>query len=108
VTEDCFRFRDNSAPKDDPIHNAPTGDALRDALADRIGASDVVLVASLTVNYSEWIEQEVALCRSARKPIVGLIPHRAERASSIVQESADRMVDWQRDEIVTAIRELDP
>ncbi len=105
-----FRFRDTSVPKDDPIHNPPTHEALRAALHARIEASDVVLVvASMAVNYSEWIETEIALCRAIpRKPLIGLIPHQAERASTFVREHADRMVAWRVDEIVGAIRGLDP
>jgi hypothetical protein len=105
-----FRFHDNSVPKDDPIQNAPTPEALSAALSARIEASNVVLVvASMTVNYSEWIEREIELCRSiTRKPLIGLIPHQAERASTYVRNHADLMVNWRTDEIIGAIRHLDP
>ncbi len=105
-----FRYRDTSVPKDDPIHGAPTPEALRAALASRIAAADVVLVvASLAVNYSEWIETEIELTRTVmRKPLVGLIPHQAERASSFVRAHANRMVEWRATEIVDAIRSLAP
>ena len=37
-------FNDQSVPKDDPIHDAPTKRALKDAILQRIDVSGVVVV----------------------------------------------------------------
>ena len=44
VGQASLDFRDYSVPRSDPIHNAPTTKALKDAIFDKIGRSHVVVI----------------------------------------------------------------
>lgn len=52
-------FRDYSVPKYDPIHDAPTVRALRDAIFNQIARCHVVVIPlGMYVNYSKWIRKK--------------------------------------------------
>ncbi len=105
-----FAFKDYSVPRDDPIHNAPTDAALRRAIQNQMAPCGVVLIlAGVYATYSKWIDKEIDLAESGfllRKPIVAIRPRRSKRISVRVKQAADRIVGWNKDSIVAAIREL--
>lgn len=107
-----FRYRNYSVPKDDPIHNAPNVDALYRAIKDQMIFCDVVLImAGKYATYSKWIQREIQIAKkefSKPKPIVAIKPWANEQVSSVVSEAADRLVGWNTNSIVSAIRELNP
>lgn len=107
-----FSFRNYSVPKDDPIHNAPTSQALYKAIKQQMsGCHVVVILAGVYATYSEWINKEVKIATSeflASKPILAVEPFASERTSRFVKENADRIVKWNTDSVITAIRELVP
>ena len=52
-------YYDYSVPKDDPIHDAPTERALREAIYAKISRSSVVVIPTgMYANYSKWIRKE--------------------------------------------------
>ena len=100
-------FHDYSVPKNDPIHNAPSSLALKNAIYGKIERSHVVVIPTgMYVNYSEWIQKEIDGAREKNKPILGVDPWGQQRTSSIVGGVAARTVRWNRDSIVGAIWEL--
>ena len=105
-----FAYRNYSVPRDDPIHNARSASALRAAIQRQMGPCGVVLIlAGVYATYSKWINVEIDLATSGfsvRKPIVAIAPWAAERTSSRVKQAANRIVRWNKDSVVTAIREL--
>ena len=105
-----FAFKDYSVPRDDPIHNAATDAALRKAILNQMAPCSVVLIlASVYATYSKWINKEIDLAESGfilPKPIVAIEPWASERTSTRVKVAADRIVKWNTDSIVHAIREL--
>ena len=53
-------FRDFSVPKDDPIHDADTDKALREAIYAKIARSHVIVIPTgMYANYSKWIKKEI-------------------------------------------------
>ena len=63
-------FLDYSVPKDDPIHNAPSERALREAIYRKIARSHVVVIPTgMYVNYSKWIKKEIGGATEKNKPI---------------------------------------
>ena len=105
-----FRFRNYSVPRDDPIHNAATDRALRVAIKRQIAPSSVVLVlAGVYATYSKWIDVELELAVNGfetRKPIVAIEPWGSEKTSTKVKNAADRVVKWNTESVVGAIRDL--
>ena len=58
---------------------------------------------------SDWIEEETRITRSVlSKPLVAVIPWGAEQVPSIIRDAASRLVGWNTDSVVGAVRELDP
>lgn len=105
-----FRFSDYSVPRNDPIHNAATDAQLRAAIREKMAPCSVVLIlAGVYATYSKWINAEIKLAQRgffAPKPIMAIQPWGAERTSVPVKQAADRIVKWNSNSIVSAIRDL--
>ena len=104
-----FSFIDHSVPKDDPIHNAPNDAALRQAIQRAMAPAQVVLVmAGVYATYSRWINVEVAIAHSGLypKPVIAIEPWGSEKTSKFVKDNADRIVGWNANSVVAAVREL--
>lgn len=105
-----FRFKDYSVPRNDPIHNAGSDAKLREAIRNKMAPCGVVLIlAGVYASYSKWIDKEIALAESGfgqRKPIIAIEPWGSERTSTRVKEAADRIVKWNTESVVGAIRDL--
>ncbi len=66
-------------------------------------------MAGKYATYSKWIQREIRIAKNDySKPIVAIRPWASEQVSSVVSDAADRLVGWNTNSIVTAIRELDP
>ena len=105
-----FAFRNYSVPPDDPIHRAGTSAQLRQAIRNHMAPCHVILIlAGVYATYSKWINIEIdlALGRFANaKPIVAIRPWGNERISEPVRQAADRIVGWNTESVVGAIRDL--
>ena len=104
-----FDFRDYSVPRDDPIHNAKSDRELRDAIKRQMSPCGVVLIlAGVYATYSKWIRKEIALAQgfAKPKPIIAIRPWASKRVSSVVMDAADKIVGWNTESVVSAIRDL--
>lgn len=105
-----FAFRNYSVPKDDPIHTRGTEAALYRAILQKMRPCGVILMlGGVYSTYSKWINNEIRIAKnefSIPKPIVAIEPWGSERTSSVVKENADRIVGWNTDSVVSAIRDL--
>ena len=105
-----FAFRNYSVPSSDPVHNARNESQLRRAIRNHMSPCHAVLImAGVYASYSKWINIEIdlALKGFARpKPIIAIRPRGNERISQRVRQSADRIVGWNTESIVKAIRDL--
>ena len=105
-----FRFRNYSVPSDDPIHTAGTVTELHQAIRRQMAPCGVVLIlAGMYATYSRWINEEIDLATNGfivPKPIIAIRPRGSKRTSVPVSQAADRIVGWDTDSVVTAIREL--
>ncbi|MBU1229571.1 MAG: TIR domain-containing protein [Proteobacteria bacterium] len=102
-----FPFRNYSVPKNDPIHNAPNQQALRDAIARQMApASCIIILAGVYATHSKWINIEIGLAKAFPKPILAIEPWGSERTSAIVKQNADLIVKWNTESVVAAIRNL--
>lgn len=105
-----FSFRDYSVPIDDPIHTTGSDTDLRRAIRRHMAPCSVVLIlAGVYATYSRWIKEEIDLAQEGfiePKPIIAVAPWGSHRISVPVQRAANRVVRWNTDSIVSAIREL--
>ncbi len=103
-----FQWRNFSVPQHDPVID-PDTDAgyrqLRKELDDQIRPVNCVLILSgMYATYRKWIQVEMEIAQSYRKPIVGVVPRGQERIPEAVQTIANEMVNWSTSSIVAAIR----
>ena len=105
-----FSYLNYSVPQNDPIHNAPNQQALREAIMRQMNSTQVVLViAGVYATYSKWINIELDLAkRYFSKPVLGIKPYAQTNVSSVVRDDADLIVPWSTSSIVSAIRQLAP
>lgn len=102
-----FSFKDYSVPRDDPIHNAGTDAQLSAAIWRHMAPCSVILIlAGVYATYSKWIDKEIELAKNASKPIVAIEPWGSKKTSVPVKQAADRIVGWNTESVVKAIREL--
>ena len=105
-----FPWRNCSVPKDDPLHTNGTDQQLYNAIKNKISPSSVVLIlAGVYATYSKWIDKEIYIAQeefTIPKPIIAIAPWASERTSVRVTEAADRIVRWNTESIVSAIREV--
>lgn len=103
-----FYYSDYSVPRYDPIHTNGTERELRDAIERKINPCGVVIIlAGVYSTHSKWINKEIDIAKTKKKRILAIEPWGSERTSAIVKNSADRIVKWNTNSIISAIRELD-
>lgn len=105
-----FDYKNYSIPKNDPIHYATYDYQLYDVIKNKVSYTHVVLIlAGVYSSYSKWIDKEIKIAKKeflVPKPIIGIEPWGSERTSIKVKNSADKIVGWNTDSIVAAIKEL--
>lgn len=100
-----FQFRNHSVPEEDEIDASSNAELRQHLRKKQIGPSSVVLVlAGMYSEYSYWIKKEIQIAEDLEKSIVGVEPWGQERTPEEVREAADKMVGWNKDSIVDAIR----
>ena len=105
-----FSFKNYSVPRNHPIHRAGTDAQLRRAIRNHMVPCHVVLIlAGVYATYSKWINIEIELAEmnfSEPKPILAIAPWGSERISEPVRAASDRIVRWNTESIVRAVRDL--
>lgn len=102
-----FTYKNYSVPKDDPIHNANNDKELYEAIKQQIRyASVVIILAGVYSSYSKWIDKEIKIAEELGKPILAIEPWASDKTSLKVKNAADKIVRWNTDSIIRAIRDL--
>ena len=105
-----FFYRNYSVPKDDPLHTRGTDKALYNAIKGQISPSSVVLIlAGVYASYSKWIDKEIQIAQTefwTPKPILAIEPWGSQNTSIKVKDAANKIVGWNTESIVSAIRDL--
>lgn len=105
-----FTYSDYSVPKDDPVHTNGTDKELYEAIKEKISHASVVLIlAGVYSSYSKWIDKEIKIASEGfinKKPVIAIQPWGAEKTSQKVKEAADKIVGWNSESIIDAIKEL--
>lgn len=99
-----FGYKNYSVPKDDPIHNATSDKALKQAIEAQIKpCSCVLILAGVYATYSKWINVEIEIAKRLGKRIIAIEPWGAEKTSTVVKDAADAIVKWNGASVVKAI-----
>ncbi|WP_292959673.1 TIR domain-containing protein [Novosphingobium sp. UBA1939] len=107
LSEHGISYYDHSVPKNDPIHTNGSDEQLHDAIDAKIkGCSGVIILAGVYSTYSKWINKEIDISLLYGKPIIAIEPWASEKTSSVVKNSANKIVKWNGKSIADAIREL--
>ena len=81
-----------------------------DAIKRKIsGVHAVVILAGVYASYSKWIDKEMKIAKTEfaiPKPIIAIQPWGAEKTSKKVKDSANIVVGWNAESVVSAIRNL--
>ena len=105
-----FDFKNYSVPPDDPVHDAENDKELLAAIKAQMKPCGVVIImAGVYSTYSKWIKKEISLAQDGfeeSKPILAIKPHGNVYVSTVVSDAADKIVNWNTESIVAAIREL--
>ena len=105
-----FIYKDYSVPKDDPIHNAPTSSALYSAIKQHMTPCHVIVImAGVYATYSTWIQNEIKIAKgefNTPKPIVAVRPRGNVNVSTVVSQAANRLVNWNTESVIEAIRDI--
>ncbi|MCY3742150.1 MAG: TIR domain-containing protein [Candidatus Poribacteria bacterium] len=105
-----FSYRDYSVPKDDPLDSDGTDENLYNAIKTQIARSSVVLILmGIEATDSKWINQEIRIAKNEfriPKPVIAIESSKNNSDLAIVKQGADRIVDWNPERIVSAIREV--
>lgn len=100
-------FRDFSVPKNDPILNATTDQALRHAIYNQVLRCNVIVIPlGMYANHSKWIRKEIDGANIYGKPILGVNPWGQERRRSLVAAAAKETVGWNRNGVVGGVWRL--
>ncbi|MCY4174463.1 MAG: TIR domain-containing protein [Cyanobacteria bacterium MAG CAR3_bin_5] len=110
-----FGFNNYSVPKDDPIHNAGNDTQLQQAIKNQISpCSAVIVLAGVYATYSKWINKEIDLAKGGLakggfikpKPVISVRPWSNRRISQTVRDAADRLVGWNTQSVIGAIKKV--
>ena len=105
-----FAFKNYSVPRDDPVHTDGSDSKLYAEIKQQIQPVHVVVIlAGVYASYSRWIQTEIQIAKEGfltPKPILAVEPWGAEKTSTVVKSSADRIVRWNTESVVQGIRDL--
>ena len=105
LEQEGIDFYDHSVPQDDPVHTNGTDKQLRAAIDAKIKNTSCVLIMAVKYStYSKWINEEINIAKAYNKPIIAIRPWATLQASSVVQNNANEIVNWQASSIAKAIR----
>lgn len=100
-------FRNYSVPKTDPILNANSDKALREAIYNQISRSHVIVIPTgMYTNYSKWIGKEIEGAATYGKPILAVDLRGAQKTASVVGQAATKCVAWNSKSVVSGIWDL--
>lgn len=105
-----FDYRNYSAPQDKPLHNLDATDVsskneIKEAIHRKIRPVNIVLVISgMYYNYREWMKYEIDTAVAMQKPIIALQPWGNSYVPADINIIADKVVGWNSDSIINAIR----
>ncbi|QHW31126.1 hypothetical protein GZH47_09845 [Paenibacillus rhizovicinus] len=67
----------------------------------------LLLLGGVYPHYNDWISKEIMACKKeGDKPLIVVHKDQTLQISPVVRRYADRFVQWNKDELVAAFRDL--
>lgn len=106
INRGYFNVNFQEVPSHDPI-NSENDNYIKRVIKQKLQEADVVIgMAGLYGSFSGWMKWELETAKEIGKPILAVIPWGQTRVSQVVENLADKVVHWNTESIVAAIREL--
>lgn len=103
-----FNFNNYSVPEHDSLDTASDAELRRELRNQIDPVSVVIIIAGMYVNGRKWIREEMDIAEKKDKAILGVEPWGSSRIPREVRNRSDKMVGWNTQSIVKAIRALSP
>lgn len=101
-----IEYKNYSVPEHDQL-DSTTNKELKEDLTKQIKpASCIIVLSGMYVRYSDWIEYEIKEAIRMNKYIIGVKPWGQEKIPSIISENADKMVGWNQNSIINAMKNM--
>ena len=101
-----FNYSDYSVPEDESLDPDNPQQLWSDMKTRIKNSSAIVVTAGMYVSHSNWIRAEMNMAKSTDTPIVAVKPRGNKKLPKKVREEADKVVGWNKDSVVEAIREV--
>jgi len=105
-----FKWRNYSVPLHDPVINPSSSSGkstLENLLDNQVRPVNcVIILGGMYAAYSEWIQKEIQIAIAYKKPILGIYPFGQSNMPVTIQDNASKIVRWNTDSIIDAIREI--
>jgi hypothetical protein len=107
VGQASLDLRNYSVPRTDPILDAGTDKALKEAIYRQISRSHVIVVPTgMYAHYSKWIGKEIEGAGAYGKPILAVNLRGAQRTASVVGRASSECVAWNSQSVISGIWKL--
>ncbi len=99
-----FIWYNHSVSADNPF-TVKSKNQLKTELSQQIqGCNAIIVVAGMYAKYSEWIDYEINEAIKMNKPIIAIKPWGNERVPKNIQDSANILIGWNSDSLISSIR----
>ena len=100
-----FSWKNYSVPQHDAL-DTRTDKELEEALHRQISpCSCVLIIAGMYYNHRRWIQKEIDIANSYKKPIIVVRPRGQERMPLELSAGSYHHVNWNAESVVSAIRQ---
>jgi len=103
---DYFNYNDYSVPQDAPLDPDNPQELWGDMRKRVKNSSAVVVTAGMYAAHSKWMRAEINMANETGTPIVAVKPRGNQKIPKKVKQNADKIVGWNKDSVVEAIREV--
>lgn len=106
INRGYFPVTFQEVPAHEPI-DSENDNYIKSVIRQKLKASDVVIgIDGFYGSFSGWMKWELETAKAMGKPILAVIPWGQTKTSKVVEGLADKIVHWNTDSIVSAIRDL--
>lgn len=106
LDEALIVYHNYSVPEHDPLDAGNTG-KLKASLTEQIRhANIVIIIAGMYANHSNWIQYEIDEAVRMNKKIIAIKPRGNVYMPLLVQNAANKIVNWNRNSLIEAIKTI--
>ena len=108
IDESDINWRNMSIPEHDP-KDTSTDKELEEKIDNNINNSSLfIIIAGMYVPQKNrpWINKEIEIAQKYNKTILAIKPWGNQRTPTIIQDIADKLVNWNSSSVIDGIKEL--